>query len=890
MCLPEKLAGRMKSVFSWKISLFLIIILLPGLADYVVARPRSLSDELIRATENGATPEELQKIVQDNQGSEKPRIVIENASEGEFIRGEDDNRGLLILRGRIRVRLPDGVFTADTVIMDVDRQEIYGEGNLVYSSDGSGPLTEIKAERLIFDQRLGSGIVYNAEGYRDPVRFIGKDIRILSESRFEVSHAFFTACASERPHYNFTAYQVRVYENRRIVALGVLYHVGGVPLLPLPFLYASEWGTGIIAQAGHSDVQGYFLQTTYQFSDPTANFSAWRPMGYRFMFDHYENTGDVYGMEVFRFSPGMNYFVNVSGAKYTPYNLVGDYREKDQLEITNYVLQDDGTYGKNSLNWHKAFAIINLKGNDPEKNNTRNLQIRFEDYSHRLFEFEFGSRYQPTSTIPALYHNSESGRGIMRNSTDWHAVWNEVRDDLSIRVEASRLNNWYETGNYDTSRYEPVRDIVPSIDIEKRLYIGRLDLLDAPFYWDNTIHTDLTKTYSAGNIYRTVNNNRFESSFRTYMSWYPFISFRPKLGYGGQKIVPENTDASFERDAAYNSYEYWFTQDELVLGPDFLHVRAVYNRKESFQEEKKYNPLVNYTGYNSSVKIHETDVWLEFFPVTDVSFSLSSIYDHKTYLEEVPEQQRWTYPIFRSDIYLDFLNPFGMKRENTMSRKKVHFLGIRFTNDYIYDSINSRDHSNVFGVTLEAGGFDLWLLERLRFIELSYYWYHVYFDRTLDHMRYSMKADVQLTEHWFLEMELESRAVDTSRYRTGSTDRLGNNNYVALEHDVLYGTGAAGDEKRQKTVFNVGYFDAALIVDLHDWEMRFGYQLEQRSLYAGSNSLNIVNYYDNRVYFSMSFLRFDLGSISDRPSRFVINRQRVRSSDIGRISLSGDSY
>lgn len=855
------------------------------------ARPETLSDELIRELEGGGmTPERIQSIIQSNKEKKEPKIVIENASEGEFIRGEDDKRGLLILRGRIRVRLPEGVFTANTVIVDVDRQEVYGEGDLVYHSTGDTPYTEIRAERLIYDQRLGAGIIYNAAGYRDPVRFIGRDIRILSDSKFAVSHTFFTGCAAERPHYNFTAYEVRVYENRKIVALGVLYHVGGVPLLPLPFLYASEWGTGVIAQAGHSQVQGYFLQTTYQFSDPSAMYSSWMPMGYRFMLDTYQNTGGVGGIEMFRVSPNLNYFLHFSGARYKRYGLVGDFRDRDKLEITNYIVKEDGTFGKESHKWYKAFALINLKDSDAERNNTRNLQIRFEDYSNHLYEFEFGSRYQPTTTIPALYANSESGRGLIRNNTEWHMVWNEVRDDLTVRAEASRRNKWLERGDFDSSEYVPVSDVVPSVDITKRFYIGRLELLDAPFYWDNTLHMDLKKEYSGGEIFRNYNTNRFESSIRTYMSWYPYFSFRPIVGYGGQKIVPEDASESFKRDAKYNSYEYFFSRDELVIGPDFLHVKALHLYKESFAEELKYDPLVNYTGYNSSIKQNETEVSLEFNPIADLQMSVTSVYDHRKLPENVPNHQRWSYPVFRTDLYIDFLNPFGMKRENLMSRRKVHFLGVRFTNDYVYDTIRWRDHSNVFGISIDAGGFDLWLLKRLRFFEMSYYWYHVYYNPDLDHMRYAFKADVQLTEHVYLEMELESRAVDTSRYRPGSTDKEGNSDYIAFEHDVLYGTGLVGQERRQKSVFNVGYYDMAFILDLHDWEMRFGYSLEQRSIYSGINTMDIVNYYDNRFYVSMTFLRFDVGGVADRPSRFVVNRRRVRATDTGQMSLSGTRY
>ncbi|MCB1320391.1 MAG: hypothetical protein KDK34_09070, partial [Leptospiraceae bacterium] len=78
------------------------------------------------------------------------------------------------------------------------------------------------------------------------------------------------------------------------------------------------------------------------------------------------------------------------------------------------------------------------------------------------------------------------------------------------------------------------------------------------------------------------------------------------------------------------------------------------------------------------------------------------------------------------------------------------------------------------------------------------------------------------------------------------------------------------------------YFKTALVLDLHDWEYRLGYELEQRALFGGVNSLEVVNYYDNRVFFSVTLLRYDLGSGVADGSRFLIDRQRVRPSEIGR--------
>ncbi|MCB1322259.1 MAG: LPS-assembly protein LptD, partial [Leptospiraceae bacterium] len=474
-----------------------------------------------------------------------PEIAIENASEGEYIEGSDDQRGLLKLSGRIRVRLPNGVFYADRVIVDTARQEIYGEGDIVYLEND----TEVRAERIIYNRKLNIGIVYNTEGQVGPIHFIGRTIKQVDEDHFAVSQAFFHTCSAETPHYNFTASKLYIYDDNRIFATGVWYHIGGVPMLPLPFLFASDWGTGIITQVGYSDVQGWFMENTYQFGVPDAIYSSWQPMAYRFKFDYHQKIGEMLGIEMYRFAPGLSYVFDIGGARYKRYEVVGDYREKDRIAITNNVLRDDGTTGRIEDNWHKIFALINFRQQDLTDNNVRNVQLRFEDYGHFLYEYEFGGRYVPESTIPALYKNSEAGRGLLRTNTNWNLVYNEVRDDLRIRVSATRNRYWdVNVDFFEDSEYVPQNDVAPSIDIEKRWRVGDVPYLDLPVYWDHTLHSDLQREYSLGKDFKNINNNKYQTGLRTYIPIIPYVSLAPTIGYGLQKSVPQldTTDASQE--------------------------------------------------------------------------------------------------------------------------------------------------------------------------------------------------------------------------------------------------------------------------------------------------------------------------------------------------------
>jgi len=888
------------------------------------------------------------------------KIEIENAGEGEFMKGSDDRQGLLILRGKIRVKTHDGYFTASTVIMDTNRKEIYGEGDLVYHSKSG----IIRAERIIIDQRLGTGILYNASGYQKPVYFIGPAVTRTSDMKYALSHAYFTTCAARTPHYNFTARKIWIHENERIIAVGVLFYVGGVPLLPLPFLYATDWGTGIITRIGYGKIQGAYMQNTYQFSVPGAYTSSFLPVSYRIKADTYARTGSMGGVEFMRFSPNLNYFFDLGKAHYTRYELVSDYRNREQFSVTNRVpipMRYNGTqlydangkpivtYGVDSYEWYKGFGILNANSANGSKNSVRNISARFEDYSHPLYEYEFGGRSLPESTIPALYTNAETAHGLLRRTTNWNFVWNETHDDLNLRVEASRNRVWYDYPNDpEMERYVPANEVAPSVDIKKTALLGTLPYFNAPVFWDTQLHTDVRRNYilytpnstdrSLEKTVYTFNNSSAQSGFRMMFSFFPYLTLSPSLGYGIQRTIPEasfpalssnptlraiqeqqqqNQRDVLDRQAKRTSYEFAYSDTELTLGPDVLFLRADHRTKDTNREElKSTSPFYvedvagQTIGFDEHQKINETELAVEFNPASFASFSVSSVYDHRKFEYAIRNRDRWSYTVFRSEIFLDFVNLFRPERENLLSRKKLHFLGLRLSNDLIYDSVHTRNHSDVFGTTFQAGGFDLLLLRRLRYFESGFYWYHVYHDPSLDHMRYFSKADVQLTKYLYFEMELESRATQVEKYfkstRQKNLPPLDPNNleqsyinrylvenydadyrkaYVPFTEDLYYGSGAAGAKKQQEAVFNVGYFDAALIIDLHDWELKIGYSLEQRTVFGGLNMFDAVHYYDNRVYLGMTLLRFGVAGTGHRQSRFILNRRRVRSADIGRTSI-----
>ncbi|GIX42361.1 MAG: membrane protein [Leptospiraceae bacterium] len=841
---------------------------------------------------------EIKTIPFSNQ--KKPKIIIENIDSATFLQAEEQSKGIVRFFGRIKVTLKTGYFYADEVIIDTNRKELFASGNIEYYEENA----YITVEKVIYDYEHGYGIFYNGKGYKDPVYFTGFDVKGLGENRFELSDAFFTTCSSQKPHYHFSAKKIFLFDNNEILALGVWYHVGGVPLIPLPFYYSNPWGTGIITQFGYSNIMGYYLQNTYQFSIPEAYLNDFLPIAYRFKLDYYEKTGTFFGAELYRFTPSLSYIMDLGIAEFKRYEISPDFREKNLLRVTNKILQKDGTYKEEKYKWSKIFSLISYNNFDSKKNRTQKLTIKILNYSHRFFEYEFGGRYIPDSTIPALYKTTEPGRGIIQNQNEYVLYYNDRIDDLTINFQASRIKIWREKSNFPDSKYIPVQDIIPTLDISKNIFLGYI--FNLPFYWNNRFHYDANKIYTDGKPYYTTHTARFETDLKTYIGFYPFFSFSPSIGYGGQKVSPYNENMS---DDAYNdlviyakkqSYEYWFTQHQLILGPYELNLELNYTRKDTVREELLDTSLVNVNGFNNRQKINETQIKLNFFPVSYFNLSAESIYDHREFEYKRPYLERWTYPIVRTELYINFLNLFKESRYHLLSRKRIHISEIKISNDYVYDHLNTRDHSNLLGISFIMSNFDLIFFKRLRYLELGYYWYHVYYQPELDHMRFLAKLDIQLTRNIYFEMEMESRLTQPERYTnqnnqcqiiSGSIKCIPeewipeSQKNTTFGQDIINSTGINGSEKRQNSAFNIGYFQGSLIFDLHDWELRFGYELQQKSMLAGVNTINVVNYYDNKIFFSFNFIKFDIGGLSRRPSKFIIHREKVNPFDIAKTQF-----
>ncbi|TGJ98534.1 LPS-assembly protein LptD [Leptospira langatensis] len=840
-------------------------------------------------------------------------MVIENAAEGELMRVDKTKGGVLVLRGRVRLKLRTGALEAETISVDSDRQEIYAEGGIKFE-DGRARVT---GDKFIYDYKLDKGVVYNTKGTMSPAYFVGEKFKKLDDKRYMLEMGYFTSCNAEKPHYSFKVDKVTIYDDKTIIGSNVRFQVGGTTVFWLPFFYNNNLGNGWNTQMGKNNTQGLFMQNSFQWSVLPGN--SWAPMGYKFRADFYEMTGQAFQTEMWRQSPNLNYQIDLGYANHKAYQIVPGYQNRfanyglGTTGVTNEIDKGD-YYGTNIPNvgvdkdpWWKGRIFLNSKTNNTEKDVTRNISIQYENYTNRLFEYEYGNRYQPNNSLQSLYTYRDVRFGYVRNTLEWKADYTENRGDLSVNVNMKRNMIFYNLSPLSKSGYFPTVDVLPSTTIKNSSEVARLPYFETPVYWDSYLTNTLLRFYGVPvqeklkiptldgsyddptgayreNLLRTQSFLQGETGFRTSMNFGSYISLAPAVYYGAKKQsaqLPAGTASSstvntnftsLERSLARDSYQYFRTNTNLRVGAPILFFNATYRKLEAEKPELQ-DPIL------MKNRQHEVELSLESYALENFEISLRTIRDLRNFSDQYQPQptnkERWYYTVFRFAGYIDFLEGFSKRKRSLLERKRSFYSGIFFNNDFVYHTPLGRPLSNNLTVSYKMGGFRLPFLRYIRELEMGGTWYHIYYASMVDNYRVYAKASIDITRELGFEAEIDSRVTEPWRY-TNQTDNYYYQRYILNQdptapftsmnmtsanfgQDLINGTGINGTQARQNTALNINRVMGTIKYNLHTMNFRLGLSSDLRSVPGGTTGASQVTFYDQSVFFSISLTDFSLG-------------------------------
>jgi hypothetical protein len=944
-------------------------------------------------------PKENKKSTAEEQveaSKNKTPYVIENAGEGEFLSIDKTKSGVLVLRGRVRIKVKEGTITADTISVDTKKNEIYAEGGINYKD---GPV-EIQGDKFIYDINNERGIIYDTKASMFPVNFIGKKIKKLEESKYLLDMGYFTTCNAEVPHYTFKAKKIFLYDDRSVIATDLWLNIGSSKVFWLPLYYGSSLGSGWIVQTGQNRNQGKFLQTSYQWSEPTAIQSLLSPVGRKIKIDGYEKTGQHLGFEFWKISPWLNYNLDLGIANYRFYQAAATYTDfnrfslggADQTVVTNQVdkgelcLETPGgkciasyssllnaqngftgrlpDIGYRNETWWKGNLVLNAKSNNLGADGTRNVQIRMDEYSNPRFDFEFGYRYEPANTLQSLYTRRTQRNSFIRQTVLWNMDYTETRGDLSVNVSAKRLSTYFFINPIDRADFFPVRDELPRLSIRNSAQIGELPYFKSPVYWDFSLNTLVARIFGGPqkkplvgstitnplndpwgryreNLLRTEYFNRAETGLRTNINLGSYFAYTPSVYIGGNKqsvdranstTDPTTQEVSIDRFYKRESYYFIRNNQRITYGIPELLFSSTYRRTDARNRELP-DPVLK----DGRDAVHEVELGVESNAFEDIELSLKTIRDMRqfsnNYNPQPTNSERWYFTIFRVGAYYDFFDGFKKNRGTLLEKQRSFFSGIFMNNDYVHHTAQNRPLYNNLTTGYQMGGFTLPFMRNIKSLEIGGTWYHVfnssymqsfgsyapvsavgvgnyYLNSSpfLDSYRYYIQADLQLNRFLGLEIELDSRVTQPWRYTNQSGDeafyRNGQDAYTLASNygsstfqsvdpafDLIGSTGIYGSNIKQNSAVNVYRLLTVLKHNLHNFEFRWGYSMDLRSIAGGASFDSQVTFYDQSLFFSVNLLNINLGAddATGSQSRARLWRYRKRPLDAGyRSSVSAE--
>ena len=748
----------------------------------VYAKRIRLKEALVKDSTKTSTPTPTKK-------EDSPPFVIENASEGEFLSIDKTKSGVLILRGRVKIKLKEGSLIADSISIDSKRNEVYAEGGIVYKKGE----VEIKGGKFIYDINLERGVVYDASANMFPIYFFGKKMKKIDENKYLLDVGYFTSCNAEVPHYSFKAKKIFIYEDQSIIATNLWYNVGGTKMFYLPLYYGTNLGTGWVVQAGVNRTQGTFLQSSYQWSQPLSALKTISPVGRKIKIDYYEKTGPHLGFEFWKVSPWLNYNLDTGIADFRNYTVASRYTNLNRFQFGNFnevvttnqvdrgdkcleykgrcittytdlIRANDPSFntriadiGIKRETWWKANLIANAKSQNLALDGTRNFYLRFEYYTNPRFEYEFGYRYIPSNTLQSLYTFRTQRNPFIRQNLVWDLDYTENRGDLSVNLAARRNWTYYLLNPADRSAYFPVRDELPRLNIRNSTQIASLPYFLAPLYWDLNFNSMIVRLYGPPvkkpligstplspiddpwgryreNLLRHEYFARLESGLRTNLNFGNYFTFSPGIFIGANKQAVEradtsnassNSELSIERFYKRESYRYLRQNHKLSFGIPELLFSTTYRRTDARNRELP-DPVLK----DGRDAVHELEFAVESNSFEDFEFSIRTIRDLRQFSENYnpppTEAQRWYFTIFRLGTFFDFYERGLKQRSTLLERQRSFFSGIFLNNDYVHHTAQSRPLYNNLTIGYQMGGFSLPFIRNIRSLEIGASWYHVF--------------------------------------------------------------------------------------------------------------------------------------------------------------------
>ncbi len=408
-------------------------------------------------------------------------------------------------------------------------------------------------ERLLYNLETKTIRGLESQGGLTPLKFRTLSFHSLSEKEFRTHGSFLTTSDSSNPDWGVRSKTMRIYDKDRIIFLNTTIYVGKVPVLWLPYMYASLKQSGIQIQPGYDSTWGGYLLASYLYPIGTEDHlltrihSDYRSLrGYAMGLDvenkfgkNDENRGSILSYYAWDGNPNMN---NAPGQQRIINPTSGNFIERYRLTVTQKFYLTDDLYATADLTKLSDFTFMqnyypNENAYNPQPDNNITLMQRnddstlslvtrwqmnnFQETTERLPELAADFNETPLFGLPLFYDGNTSLGQLQR----------------SFAVNSTNYPNYQTPSSYNATRFDTFHQLslpqtlfgwlslVPKVGMRVTAYNHGGDYLNtngeittfpnSPLVTNGVTTGTLANTLDwGGTIVRPIFNTGLESSFK----------------------------------------------------------------------------------------------------------------------------------------------------------------------------------------------------------------------------------------------------------------------------------------------------------------------------------------------------------------------------------------
>lgn len=580
--------------------------------------------------------------------------VVVNGDHVEYLQNEKKVVGT----GNISVTYKDIVLTCDKIAVNLETHDAEAEGNVNITQKGA--------------YFIGDKINYNFEkrsadidyGYVNAKPFYGRAEGLTKEpgkDEFSLYNGSMTTCDLDKPHYRIKAERVKIYLGDKVVANNVVFLVGTVPVMYLPYYVQpldKNKKSHITVIPGQSKDWGYYALNAYRY----------------YMDDNFR--GDI----------------------------LLDYRSKKGLAtgVNHYM---DTKVGDGAFKFYYA-----MENNGLEFDNTGSAENRYRyQYRHKwdikntdttaIMEFNYLS--DPDVIRDYIYHEYEELGG---NPDSYLSVITTKQDYTAELLIRKRFNNFYT-----------VVERLPEYKIDILNYkIGNTNFYYSGnlsgVYLNQTFAKSLTSTPTPKDIstirFDNYNQLSYNARFFKSLTITPFAGIRETY-YSRNAWGTTNQVRTLFREGVDSSIKFYkiYNVNTNFMGLDINKIRHV------------ITPTAGYVHVHQPTISPDNLTQYDGIDALDTENAIPLSLENKLQTKRGPAGAQTSVDLLRFIVNTDYM--FRLDK-NSFNQKSARFDGIDFKLELIPYSwlyVNSDWHVNTktclvdtMNVDFVASGGDKWSL------------------------------------------------------------------------------------------------------------------------------------------------------------------------------------